>query len=111
MSTALFDITPTAPSPRTPGAIETAVIATLDELAAAGLLTGKYVAIGEALKQTSKSIDRGLAFGKVSVATAQLTKQLFDTLDKLPEPQANTGSGFDTLEATLTALTNEALTA
>lgn len=111
MSTALFEIAPPDPAADHPGAIESAVIATLDELDAAGMLTGKYVAIGEALRQTSRAVDKGMAFGKVSVATAQMTKQVFDALDKLPEPATNTGSGFDTLDATLKALTVEALTA
>ncbi|ALD74576.1 hypothetical protein [Trueperella pyogenes] len=111
MSTALFEIAPQEPSRDTPGAIESAVIETLTELAAAGRLSGKYKAIGEALKHTAKAIDRGLAQGKVSVATAQLTKQLYETLEKLPEPQVETGSAFDTLEATISALTLEALSA
>ncbi len=32
------------------------------------------------------AIGRGLSWGKVSVATAQLTKQLLDAMEKLPQP-------------------------
>ncbi|VDG76918.1 Uncharacterised protein [Actinobaculum suis] len=93
-----------------PGEIEFSVLQALSELEEQGLLNGKYIAIAATLKKTARAVDRGLSYGgKISVATAQLTKQLFDTLDKLPQPQGDTGSVFDTLDATISALTMEAL--
>lgn len=95
-----------------PGEIEAVVIETITELEEAGQLVGKYKAIAVALRATARAVDEGLSFaGKTSVATAQLTQRLFDSLDKLPEPQRDTGSAFDTLEATITELTREAISA
>lgn len=94
------------------GEIEQSIIETINEIQDSGQLVGKYKAIAVALRATARAVDEGLSRGgKVSVATAQLTQRLFDSIDKLPEPQLDTGSAFDTLEATVTALTNEALTA
>ncbi|MDY5127457.1 MULTISPECIES: hypothetical protein [unclassified Actinotignum] len=92
------------------GAITTAVNESLKELEEAGLINGKYRAIAATLRQTAAAVDIGLSYGgKVSVATATLTKNLFDTLEKLPDLQVDTGNVFDTLTEVMREMTTEAL--
>ena len=92
-----------------PGEIEASVIETIAELDAQGLIVGRYKAMATALRRMARAVDYGLAAPKVSVATSNLTKQLYEGLEALPEPAAETGSAFDTLEATIAAMTKDAL--
>ena len=82
---------------------------TLSELAEAGLLTGKYQAMAAVLESAAVALDRGLMAPKVSVATTTIMKTLVETLDELPEPLTGQDPYYDALDATVAALTKEAL--
>lgn len=105
----LFEIVPAGNESHAVGAIEAAVIDTLASLQEAGMLVGKYRAIGETLKHSARAVDRGLQAQKLTVATTQMTKQLFETLDKLPEPKLERGGAFDSLAEVIESLTKAAL--
>lgn len=113
MSQPLFEIVTSPPQASgdsaAPGAIELAVIDSIQDIEASGGLIGKYKAIAVALRATARAVDQGLAAPKISVATSQLTQRLFESLDKLPEPEQDTGSVFDSLDETIRTLTSKAL--
>lgn len=92
-----------------PGPVELSTKKTLEELSDAGLLTGKYVAMASVLESAAQALDRGLMAPKVSVATTTIMKTLVETLDELPEPLTGQDPYYDALDATLHALTEEAL--
>lgn len=93
------------------GPVESETISTIEALRKDGLITGKYVAIAATLETTARAVDRGMEGSPkgVSVATANLTKLLIETLDSLPEPLTGQEPYFDALDAQLKALTAEAL--
>lgn len=101
-----------APAPaHVVGPVESQTIAALTALKEDGLITGKYVAIAATLEATARAVDQGMLGGPkgVSVATANLTKVLIDTLDSLPEPLTGQEPYFDALDAQIQALTAKAL--
>lgn len=100
----LFEIGPGGPGP-----VELSTKKTLEELSEAGLLTGKYLAMAAVLESAATALDRGLTAPKVSVATTTIMKTLVETLDELPEPLTGQDPYYDALDATLHALTEEAL--
>lgn len=102
----LFDVGPGGPGP-----VELSTKKTLEELAEAGVLTGKYLAMAAVLESAAVALDRGLTAPKVSVATTTIMKTLVETLDELPEPLTGQDPYYDALDATLHVLTEEALNA
>lgn len=104
---ALFDIG--TPPDNEPGAIEQSILATVKELEEADLLHGKIQATCVTLIHSARAVDRQLANGKLTVAATQMTKQILEILEKLPEPKRATGGAFDTLEEMIKALTVDAL--
>lgn len=91
------------------GAIESSILAHVNELDAAGMLYGKTKATCITLLYSARAVDRELCAGKLTVAATNMVKQILESLDKLPEPQRDTGGVFDTLDAMISALTKEAL--
>lgn len=104
---ALFDIG--TPPDNEPGAIETSILDTVKELEEADLLHGKIQATCVTLIHSARAVDRQLANGKLTVAATQMTKQILESLEKLPEPKRATGSAFDSLDVIIRELTLEAL--
>lgn len=90
-------------------AIERAVTAAFDDLNAAQLLGPIERAKKAALVKAAAALDRGLATSKVSVATSTVLKQVIEGLDSLPSPLAGNDAEIDALDATLQALTLNAL--
>jgi hypothetical protein len=69
-------------------AIEKSAVTTIKALDSAGLLTDRHAVTCQLIIELSRAVGRGLAYGKVSVATATLAKQLLDAIDSLPVPGA-----------------------
>lgn len=93
-----------------PGENEQMVTGLLNELEHAGLLVGKYAVRGRALLTVARSVDRGLAEERVSVATTTLVRQMFDGLDQMPDPpRVNSTDPYDTLATVISTLTDNAL--
>lgn len=69
-------------------AIEKSAITTIRSLDTLGLLTDRHAVTCQLIIELSRAVGRGLAYGKVSVATATLAKQLLDAIDSLPVPDA-----------------------
>lgn len=67
-----------------PTALTDAARATLEDLAAAGHLTGAHALTCRLVMDLARSLDRGLAQGKVTVATSNLVKQMLDAIASLP---------------------------
>ena len=66
--------------------VATAARATVAALDAQGLLRDQHALNAQLVLALADAVGNGLSFGgKVSVATAQLTKQLLDAMDKLPQ--------------------------
>ncbi|MCI7688938.1 hypothetical protein [Trueperella pyogenes] len=109
MKAAQAELFAVRPPRREAGEIETAVIAALKDIEDAGMLTAKIRALGVTLKKSAAAADIGLESGRVSVATSQLVKQLIESLEKLPETKQETGTVFDTLQATIQEMTMKVL--
>lgn len=104
---ALFEIEPSVNGEK--GAIELSILETVKELEDADMLHGKVQATCVTLIHSARAVDQQLARGKLTVAATQMTKQILESLEKLPEPHRATGGAFDTLEEMIKALTVEAL--
>lgn len=92
------------------GANRLAVDALLEELDQAGLLTGRFRALGVTLQSTADAVDKGMAEPKVSVATTTLNKLLLDGISQLPEPRrVDSSDAYNTLDAVIAAMTAKAL--
>lgn len=104
----LFHVPP--PSHET-GANERTVIELLAELDSGGALTGIYRAKGNVLLTLARGVDQGMRERKISVATSQLLKQLYDGITEMPEPpRHNSADTYDTLRAVIEYMTEQAIT-
>ncbi|WP_165215307.1 hypothetical protein [Schaalia sp. ZJ1691] len=101
----LFQIAP----PDSGESIEAAVKAAFDDLEAKELLGPIEKAKRAALVKAAQTIDQALGFGRVSVAQANVLKQILETLDSLPRPAEGTDRELDAFDQALAALTSEAL--
>ena len=63
-----------------------AALATVKALDEAQLLRPQDALTVQLVVELADAIGRGLSFGKVTVATSQLVRQLIDAMDKLPQP-------------------------
>jgi len=63
-----------------------AALATVKALDEAELLRPQDALTVQLVVELADAIGRGLSFGKVSVATSQLVRQLLDAMDTLPKP-------------------------
>lgn len=93
------------------GEIEQAVRTAFDDLEQAGTLGPIERAKRAALIKAAAGLDRGLSAAKVSVATSTVLKQVLEGLDTLPRPAAGTDLELDAFDASLAALTADALKA
>lgn len=89
--------------------IEAAVRVAFEELAGTGVLGPIERAKQAALVKAAAALDRGMAYGKVSVATSNVLKQVMEGLDSLPRPTTGADRELDALDAALAALTQQAL--
>lgn len=64
--------------------LRAAAQATIDELRAAGLLTGRHALTAQMLIATADRAGRGLHEARTTIATTNLLRLLADLLDKLP---------------------------
>lgn len=67
-------------------AIETSAIRTIRALDELQLLDARHALTCQLIVELARAVGRGLTYGKVSVATATLAKQLLDAIDSLPKP-------------------------
>lgn len=83
--------------------IERAALETMRALDGAGLLTQRHALSCQLILELARAVGRGLAYGKVTVATATLARQLLEAIDTLPVPPADddAANAFADLAATL----------
>lgn len=89
--------TPTLPGVAMPelgrSHIEASATATLAALDAAGLLRPEHALVCQVVLELARTVGRGLQAGKVTVATATLSKHLLEAIDKLPALAATPAGG------------------
>src|SRR5690606_21728989 len=87
------------------GHIGASARATLARLEAQGLLQPEHALTAQLVLGLSTAIDRGLGYGRVTVATTTLVKELRELIGTLPAPAEvpGGGDGWDELQAWLAA--------
>lgn len=83
-----LDLPDVGATPGGPSGIAAAAVATVRALDEAELLRPQDALTVQLVLELASAIGRGLSYGKVSVATAQLTRQLIDAVEKLPQGAA-----------------------
>lgn len=92
------------------GENEETVTTLLAELDNAGLLNASYKAKGKILVGIAKAVDAGLGEAKISIATAQLLRQLTEMIDSFPQPaRENSPDAYDTLAHVIRYMTEAAI--
>lgn len=94
------------------GENEETVTTLLAELDNAGLLNSVYRARGKILIGIARAVDAGLGEAKISIATAQLLRQLTEMIDSFPQPaRENSSDAYDTLAHVIRYMTETAIKA
>lgn len=88
------------PEPGT-SAIEASAIATIQRLDQDGLLEPRHALTCQLILELARAVGNGLTWGKVSVATATLARQLMDAIALLPVPAEQTDDAWTQLEVQL----------
>lgn len=84
--------------------IEKSAQATLAALDQAGVLQPRHALTCQLVLELARAVGTGLTFGKVTIATATLAKQLMEAIDTLPtEALDQDGDDWDQLAADLRA--------
>jgi|GEM_PF-6102243 len=78
--------------------IEASARATLAALDQSGLLEPRHALTCQVVLELARSVGTGLQAGKVTVATATLSKHLLEAIEKLPQP-VNVPAGENALAA------------
>jgi len=88
------------------GALRNAVVVTLEELKAAGLLERRHAALAQLALELADAVSRGVSSGRASAA-AMAAANLRETLLALPAPmEAGVAEKFERLVASLEADVN-----
>lgn len=95
-------------TPSSPSGIAQAAVATVKALDEAELLRPQDALTVQLVMELADAIGRGLSFGKVSVATSQLVRQLIDAMDKLPQAAATSDPLDAAWQRVVDAVTAEA---
>lgn len=95
----LFEVQPTT-GPK--GVLRTAAETTIAAKRAAGLLDDGHDLTVALILELASAVDRGLTWGKVSVATTTLAKELREAMASLPSPEvAGAGGAWEQIVAEL----------
>lgn len=69
------------------GALTSAALATLQQLDELGALKQYHALQMQLILSLARAVDAGLAYGRISVATSNMAKQLGEALKDLPMPE------------------------
>ena len=84
------------------GKIRAAAEKTIEAKRAAGLLDDSHELSVQLILEMSSAVDRGLAWGKVSIATTTMAREVRESLAALPSPAHAGGGGWDEIVDDLT---------
>ncbi len=86
------------------GALTRAAEATIQAKRDAHLLTAEHELTVQAILGMARAVDRGLAYGKVSIATTTMLREMREALASLPTSDtAGAGAEWDKIVADLSA--------
>lgn len=81
--------------PKGMGKIRAAAEKTIAAKRADGLLDDSHELSVQLILEMSSAVDRGLAWGKVSIATTTMAREVRESLDALPSPAHVGGGGWE----------------